>query len=147
MLILNELIGIKPFLPYVYKSPFLFSECFNQSHFCLKWWLISTKTFTWRSLSLVAWHLPSSSQSYFPHTVPFLSTALNRTKMMVIESAGCIASHLCNQIEWGSVFTLSYTKTKTCCNTDFCNGASSVRLPFAAALGAALVAIWTTWGL
>lgn len=46
---------------------------------------------------------------------------------MAIESRGCLASHLCNQTESGSVLTLSYTMTKTCCNTDFCNWASSVR--------------------
>ncbi|XP_075907731.1 uncharacterized protein LOC142905111 [Nelusetta ayraudi] len=73
--------------------------------------------------------------------------ALNHTRAMVIESGGCIASHLCNQTESGSVLTLSYTMTKTCCSTDFCNGATSVRLPLAAALSAALVAIWTTWSL
>lgn len=73
--------------------------------------------------------------------------ALNRTRVMVMESAGCVASHLCNQTESGSIFTIGYTVTKACCTTDFCNGASSAQLPLAAALSAALVAIWTAWSL
>lgn len=81
------------------------------------------------------------------HTLWPLSPALNHTKVMAVQSAGCIASHLCNQTESGTVLTLGYTMTKTCCDTDFCNGALSVQLPLAAALGAALVAIWTTTSL
>lgn len=89
----------------------------------------------------------SVSPSLNSQTLCPLSTALNHTRVMAIESRGCIASHLCNHTESGNVLTLGYTMTKTCCNKDLCNGAASVQLPLAAALGGALVAIWTTWSL
>ncbi|TNN31177.1 hypothetical protein EYF80_058671 [Liparis tanakae] len=59
------------------------------------------------------------------------------------EESGCGDSH-------GHVLNVNYTITKTCCSNSLCNGAASTQLPLTLtsyALGAALVAVWSHWGL
>ncbi|XP_030644294.1 ly-6/neurotoxin-like protein 1 [Chanos chanos] len=67
----------------------------------------------------------------------------NITGALSFYSQGCIASSSCNGTS-GTVLGVGYTVTRTCCNTDQCNGASSIQLPVTAALGAALLA--SVWG-
>nr|XP_046272877.1 lymphocyte antigen-6, epidermis isoform X3 [Scatophagus argus] len=68
--------------------------------------------------------------------------AFNISRLMNLETQGCLASSLCNQTESGSLLTAGYTVTRTCCSTDRCNGATSIQLSLTAALGVAVVATW-----
>ncbi|KAL7868438.1 hypothetical protein SRHO_G00098220 [Serrasalmus rhombeus] len=68
--------------------------------------------------------------------------AFNLTGALNFYTSGCINSTNCVTTT-GTVLGVGYTVTQTCCSTDLCNGASSVRLPLTAAVGAALLA--TTW--
>uniref|UniRef100_A0A3B4DY08 UPAR/Ly6 domain-containing protein n=1 Tax=Pygocentrus nattereri TaxID=42514 RepID=A0A3B4DY08_PYGNA len=70
------------------------------------------------------------------------SVAFNLTGALNFYTSGCINSTNCVTTT-GTVLGVGYTVTQTCCSTDLCNGASSVRLPLTAAVGAALLA--TTW--
>ncbi|XP_059206679.1 prostate stem cell antigen-like isoform X2 [Centropristis striata] len=63
-----------------------------------------------------------------------------------IHERGCTVNTNCKN-STGTILNINYTVTKTCCSTNLCNGASSVQLPLAAALCAALVAVWSQWGL
>ncbi|XP_078146668.1 uncharacterized protein LOC144542929 [Centroberyx gerrardi] len=71
--------------------------------------------------------------------------AFNVSGLLSLQTRGCLASASCNQTETGSLLTAGYTVSKTCCSTDRCNGASSIRLPLTAAVGAALLAVWSSW--
>ncbi|KAF0024354.1 hypothetical protein F2P81_023156 [Scophthalmus maximus] len=73
--------------------------------------------------------------------------AFNVSGLMSLQTRGCLASRLCNQTESSVLLTAGCTVTRTCCSTDRCNGASSIRLPPSAALAAALVAVWSNWSL
>ncbi|XP_035537812.1 sperm acrosome membrane-associated protein 4-like [Morone saxatilis] len=73
--------------------------------------------------------------------------AFNISRLMSLETQGCLASSLCNQTESGALLTAGYTVTRTCCSIDRCNGATSIQLPLTAALGAAILAIWSTRGI
>ncbi|KAM8766243.1 uncharacterized protein AB9X84_005512 [Acanthopagrus schlegelii] len=76
--------------------------------------------------------------------------AFNNTRLRILnmETGGCLNSTRCNQTEAGVLLTAGYTITRTCCSTaDLCNGAPSIQLPLTAALGAAVMAIWSTRGL
>ncbi|XP_036431393.1 lymphocyte antigen-6, epidermis [Colossoma macropomum] len=68
--------------------------------------------------------------------------AFNLTGALNFYTSGCINSTNC-VTSTGTILGVGYTVTQTCCSTDLCNGASSVRLPLTAAVGAALLA--TTW--
>ncbi|XP_078146680.1 uncharacterized protein LOC144542932 [Centroberyx gerrardi] len=68
----------------------------------------------------------------------------NVTELLSLYARGCIEPAACvNQT--GIILTTSYSVTRTCCSSDRCNGASSIQLPLTAALGAAMVAVWSTW--
>ncbi|AWP21377.1 Hypothetical protein SMAX5B_015576 [Scophthalmus maximus] len=71
----------------------------------------------------------------------------NVSGLMSLQTRGCLASRLCNQTESSVLLTAGCTVTRTCCSTDRCNGASSIRLPPSAALAAALVAVRSNWSL
>ncbi|KAJ8273789.1 hypothetical protein GJAV_G00105540 [Gymnothorax javanicus] len=62
---------------------------------------------------------------------------------------GCIDTNSCNKTTNGTILTVEYVVTRTCCSTDKCNpvsGASTVRLSLTAAASAALVAsVWGCW--
>lgn len=66
---------------------------------------------------------------------------------MSMEARGCLATDLCNKTQTGSLLTAGYTSVTICCDTDRCNGATSIQLPLTAALGAALMVIWSTRAL
>ncbi|KAM3597000.1 uncharacterized protein V6R79_024368 [Siganus canaliculatus] len=68
----------------------------------------------------------------------------NNTRLMRLETRGCLASSLCNQTESGALLTVGYTVTKTCCSTDLCNKATSVQLSLVAALSTAMLAFWSS---
>ncbi|XP_034561186.1 protein Bouncer-like [Notolabrus celidotus] len=68
----------------------------------------------------------------------------NNTRLPSWETRGCMNSTVCNQTEVGTLLSVGYTVTKSCCMTDCCNGATSAQLPLTAALGAALLAMWGT---
>ncbi|XP_030003768.1 protein Bouncer-like [Sphaeramia orbicularis] len=70
---------------------------------------------------------------------------LNVSKFMRMHARGCIASSLCNTTETGTLLTAGYTVSRTCCNTDCCNGATAIQIPLTAALGAAVMSVWSTW--
>ncbi|XP_059205262.1 protein Bouncer-like [Centropristis striata] len=71
----------------------------------------------------------------------------NTSHFVTLQTRGCMASSLCNQTETGALLTVGYSLTRTCCSTDCCNGASAVQLPLTAAVGAALMAVVSTWSL
>ncbi|XP_070703196.1 sperm acrosome membrane-associated protein 4-like [Pempheris klunzingeri] len=68
------------------------------------------------------------------------------SELTEIHDKGCIASGDCHN-QTGSILSVNYTITRSCCSTNLCNGATSIPLPLSAALGAALVALWSQWGL
>ncbi|XP_053302085.1 neurotoxin 3FTx-LK [Pleuronectes platessa] len=69
--------------------------------------------------------------------------AFNVSSLVMLQTQGCLNSTLCNRTEVGTLLTVGYTVTKTCCSTDLCNGASSIQLPLSAALVAALMVVWS----
>lgn len=70
--------------------------------------------------------------------------AFNVSRLIRLESRGCLASSRCNQTETGTILSTGYTVTKTCCDTDRCNGATSLQLSLTAAFSTALMAFWST---
>ncbi|XP_071356410.1 protein Bouncer-like [Trachinotus anak] len=64
--------------------------------------------------------------------------------LLDIHERGCIEDNKCNN-ESGTILSVNYTITRTCCNTNLCNGATTIQLPMTAALCAALVAVWSQW--
>lgn len=76
---------------------------------------------------------------------PLLPPAFNASDLPSIYASGCMEPEGCLN-STGSVLTAAYRIDMTCCSTDLCNGAASIRLPVTAALAAALVALWSTWG-
>uniref|UniRef100_A0A8C2ZCT5 UPAR/Ly6 domain-containing protein n=1 Tax=Cyclopterus lumpus TaxID=8103 RepID=A0A8C2ZCT5_CYCLU len=66
--------------------------------------------------------------------------------MLDIHERGCIEESGCKN-SYGHILTVNYTVTRTCCSNSLCNGAASIQLPLTAALGSALVAVWSHWGL
>lgn len=65
--------------------------------------------------------------------------------MLPIYEGGCIEAPACQNETNLSVLSVNYNITRHCCSTDLCNGAAAIRLPLTAALGAALVAVWSQW--
>ncbi|XP_062342578.1 protein Bouncer-like [Osmerus eperlanus] len=68
----------------------------------------------------------------------------NVSSVVNLYTKGCLASSSCNTTTTGNILGAGYTVSRTCCSTDRCNGASSIQLPLTAALGAALVALWSS---
>ncbi|XP_030596178.1 sperm acrosome membrane-associated protein 4-like [Archocentrus centrarchus] len=64
--------------------------------------------------------------------------------LLRIHERGCIEQEACKN-ETGSILSLNYTITRTCCSTNLCNGAASIQAGLTAALCAALVAVWSQW--
>ncbi|XP_029919899.1 sperm acrosome membrane-associated protein 4-like [Myripristis murdjan] len=71
--------------------------------------------------------------------------AFNVSGLLSLQTRGCLDTTSCNKTQTGTLLTAGYTVTKTCCSTDRCNGATSIQLPLTAAVGAALLAMWSTW--
>ncbi|KAM9737958.1 uncharacterized protein ACNS7B_013472 [Menidia menidia] len=69
--------------------------------------------------------------------------SFNISRLMSLETRGCISPLLCNNTESGTLLTAGYTVTRSCCSTDLCNGAPSARLAGTAAVGAMLTAVWS----
>ncbi|KAL0962498.1 hypothetical protein UPYG_G00340790 [Umbra pygmaea] len=84
---------------------------------------------------------PSNQPSCFSGLAVF-----NISNFLNIKSKGCIESANCNLTTTSSILGASYTVTTTCCDSsDKCNGAGAIQLHLTVALGAALVAIWSTF--
>ncbi|XP_049891041.1 sperm acrosome membrane-associated protein 4-like [Epinephelus moara] len=66
--------------------------------------------------------------------------------LLDVHQRGCTEKSDCESSN-GTILNVNYTITKTCCSANLCNGAAPIQLPLAAALGAALVALWSQWGL
>ncbi|XP_036949946.1 sperm acrosome membrane-associated protein 4-like [Acanthopagrus latus] len=64
-----------------------------------------------------------------------------------IYDKGCIMASACKNVTNEPILNINYTIIRHCCNTDLCNGVAPVQLPATAALGAALVALWSQWVL
>ncbi|XP_047460200.1 lymphocyte antigen 6 complex locus protein G6d-like [Mugil cephalus] len=68
----------------------------------------------------------------------------NVTGTISLHTRGCLNRNLCNRTVTSSILGASYTSDFRCCETDLCNGATSVQLPLAVALCAALLS--SVWG-
>nr|XP_020453386.1 prostate stem cell antigen-like isoform X2 [Monopterus albus] len=66
--------------------------------------------------------------------------------LLDIHDRGCIEDTKCKN-STGTILNFNYVINMTCCNKDLCNGATSIQMPLATALCAALVAMWSQWGL
>ncbi|XP_039877182.1 lymphocyte antigen-6, epidermis [Simochromis diagramma] len=63
-----------------------------------------------------------------------------------LHTRGCLESDLCGTSLNGSILSVAYSTSFQCCNTDVCNGATSIQLPLTVALFAALLAsLWSFW--
>uniref|UniRef100_A0A674EKL3 Uncharacterized protein n=1 Tax=Salmo trutta TaxID=8032 RepID=A0A674EKL3_SALTR len=80
------------------------------------------------------------SKHFFGWCIPLF----NIGNIMSIKHKGCLATHFCNTTSTSSILGVGYVVSQTCCSTNLCNGVGSVQLPLTVALGAALVAIWST---
>ncbi|XP_035537817.1 protein Bouncer-like [Morone saxatilis] len=67
--------------------------------------------------------------------------------LLNVHARGCTVESDCKNQTGLSILTYKYNITRSCCSTNLCNGAASIQLPLTAALGAALVALWSQWGL
>ncbi|KAM6904144.1 uncharacterized protein PEZ65_018853 [Lycodopsis pacificus] len=76
----------------------------------------------------------------------YIAVAKFSGDLLDVHEGGCVEQSGCEDSN-GTILTVNYTITKTCCCNNLCNGAASIQLPLAAALGAALVAGWSQWGL
>ncbi|KAG7225453.1 hypothetical protein INR49_027447 [Caranx melampygus] len=76
----------------------------------------------------------------------FSAVAKFSADLLDIHQRGCTEETQCKN-ETGSILTVNYTITRTCCSNNLCNGASSARLPVTVALSAALVAVCSQWAL
>ncbi|XP_068189497.1 sperm acrosome membrane-associated protein 4-like [Antennarius striatus] len=63
--------------------------------------------------------------------------------LLPIYSRGCIEDSMCRNETNQPILTITYNVTIHCCSTDLCNSAASFKLPLAAVLAAALVALWS----
>ncbi|XP_028255168.1 protein Bouncer-like [Parambassis ranga] len=62
--------------------------------------------------------------------------------LLDIHAKGCTEASLCKN-ETGSILSVNYTITRTCCSKNLCNRATAIQLPLTAAVCAALVAVWS----
>ncbi|XP_068603754.1 prostate stem cell antigen-like [Brachionichthys hirsutus] len=65
------------------------------------------------------------------------------SNLLPIYARGCIEESMCENQTNQPILTFTYNITMTCCSTDLCNSAAPSQLPLAAALTAALVALWS----
>lgn len=76
----------------------------------------------------------------------FSAVAEFSSHILDIHQRGCTQESQCTN-STGSILSVNYTITRSCCNTTLCNGASSTQLPVTVALSAALVAVCSQWAL
>ncbi|XP_020361338.1 ly-6/neurotoxin-like protein 1 [Oncorhynchus kisutch] len=67
----------------------------------------------------------------------------NSTGFLTLHTRGCLDSDLCGKTITATIFSAGVTSSSSCCQTDLCNGASSVQVSVTVALSAALMA----WGV
>ncbi|XP_051928406.1 uncharacterized protein LOC127604988 [Hippocampus zosterae] len=79
----------------------------------------------------------NATQSCYRGTAQFNSTGAIR-----LEIRGCLDSDLCGDVLTGNLFGNGYTASFECCNTDRCNGATSVQLSLTMAVCGALFSLW-----
>uniref|UniRef100_A0A8C7RXZ2 UPAR/Ly6 domain-containing protein n=1 Tax=Oncorhynchus mykiss TaxID=8022 RepID=A0A8C7RXZ2_ONCMY len=63
--------------------------------------------------------------------------------ILTLHTRGCLDSDLCGKTITATIFSAGVTSSSSCCQTDLCNGASSVQVSVTVALSAALMA----WGV
>ncbi|KAM4630920.1 uncharacterized protein ACJ7VT_000514 [Polymixia lowei] len=63
----------------------------------------------------------------------------NATGDIRLHVRGCLDSDLCGRTVTGSILGAGFTSSFQCCQTDLCNGASTVRLSLIAALSTAIL--------
>ncbi|MEQ2248644.1 hypothetical protein ILYODFUR_021034 [Ilyodon furcidens] len=72
----------------------------------------------------------------------------NATGSPTLHSRGCLFSSFCGRTLTGTLIGATYTSTFSCCDTDLCNGATSVQLSLTVALSVALLSsLWGFWEL
>lgn len=71
-----------------------------------------------------------------------LISEFNSTGAIRLEIRGCLDSDLCGDVLTGNIFGNGYTASFECCNTDLCNGATSVQLSLTMAVCLALFSLW-----
>uniref|UniRef100_A0A3Q2YSN3 UPAR/Ly6 domain-containing protein n=1 Tax=Hippocampus comes TaxID=109280 RepID=A0A3Q2YSN3_HIPCM len=71
-----------------------------------------------------------------------LISEFNSTGAISLEIRGCLDSDLCGDVLTGNIFGNGYTASFECCNTDRCNGATSVQLSQTMAVCVALFSLW-----
>ncbi|KAJ4927741.1 hypothetical protein JOQ06_015543 [Pogonophryne albipinna] len=76
----------------------------------------------------------------------FVAVAKFSADLLDIHERGCIERSKCSNSS-GSILNVKYTITETCCSNNLCNAAAAPPLPLTAALAAALVVVWSQWGL
>ncbi|XP_010779087.1 prostate stem cell antigen-like [Notothenia coriiceps] len=76
----------------------------------------------------------------------FVAVAKFSSDLLDIHERGCTERSKCINSS-GSILNVKYTITETCCSNNLCNAAAAPPLTLTAALAAALVAVWSQWGL
>ncbi|MEQ2179196.1 hypothetical protein GOODEAATRI_022129 [Goodea atripinnis] len=72
----------------------------------------------------------------------------NATGSLTLHSRGCLFSSFCGRTLTGTLIGATYTSTFSCCDTDLCNGATSVQLSLTVAFSVALLSsLWGFWEL
>ncbi|KAM9420208.1 uncharacterized protein ACWYII_022873 [Salvelinus alpinus] len=67
----------------------------------------------------------------------------NATGALKLHTRGCLDTDLCGKTFTATIIGAGITSSFSCCQTDLCNGASSVQVSVTVALSAALMA----WGV
>uniref|UniRef100_A0A3P9DMF4 UPAR/Ly6 domain-containing protein n=1 Tax=Maylandia zebra TaxID=106582 RepID=A0A3P9DMF4_9CICH len=78
------------------------------------------------------------------HLLPVLAV-FSAAGGLKLHTRGCLESDLCGASLNGSILSVAYSTSFQCCNTDVCNGATSIQLPLTVALFAALLASLWMW--
>ncbi|XP_061682177.1 uncharacterized protein LOC133504046 [Syngnathoides biaculeatus] len=66
----------------------------------------------------------------------------NSSRGITLQIRGCLDSDLCGDVLTGNIFGNGYTASFECCNTNRCNGATSVQLSLTMAICAGVFLLW-----